>query len=116
MTGLKIEQMAIKDALVIKGKRFYDERGFFEELYNEAKFEIPITESWKQINLAESKSDTLRGIHCSNHAKFVSCIKGEVYDVIVDLRPDSPTYLKSQGIWLNADDHEHVSISQEMWS
>lgn len=110
MSQLKIEPLGIKDAFVVTGKRFNDERGFFEELYNEGKFQIPITKSWKQVSLAESKTDVLRGLHCSNYAKFVTCTKGEVYDVIVDLRPESPTYMKSAGVWLNADSPDPVCV------
>lgn len=104
MSNIKIEKLDITDAFIVRGKRFLDDRGFFEELYNESKFEKPITKSWKQVSLASSQPDVLRGLHCSNYAKFVTCVKGEVYDVIVDLRPDSPTFMKWQGVWLNADD------------
>lgn len=110
MSAIKIEQLPIKDAFIVKGKRFLDDRGFFEELYNQSKYSKPITKSWDQVSLASSKADVLRGLHCSNYAKYVTCVKGEVYDVIVDLRPDSPTYLKWTGVWLNADEPDPVSV------
>ena len=110
MANIKIEPLNIKDAFIVRGRKFLDDRGFFEELYNESKFYKPITKSWKQVSLAESKTDVLRGLHCSNYAKFVTCVKGEVYDVIVDLRPNSPTYLQWTGVWLDADDNEPVHV------
>ncbi len=101
----RIVPLEIKDCFLVYGARYGDSRGYFEELYNESKFETPITQSrWKQVSVAQSKPNVLRGLHCSNYAKYVTCVSGEVYDVVVDLRPDSPTYLKWQGVWLNADD------------
>ena len=110
MSQLKIDFLEIKDAFIVTGKRFTDERGFFEELYNESKFSVPITKSWKQVSLAESKTDVLRGMHCSNYAKFVTCVRGEVFDVIVDLRPDSPTFMKWQSVCLNAESADPVCL------
>jgi dTDP-4-dehydrorhamnose 3,5-epimerase len=95
----------VQGCFLVYGARYGDQRGFFEELYNESKFETPVTSSrWKQVSIAQSKPNVLRGLHCSNYAKYVTCVRGEVYDVVVDLRPDSSTYLKWQGVWLNADD------------
>ena len=110
MSQLKIDFLDIKDAFIVTGKRFTDERGFFEELYNENKFSVPITKSWRQVSLAESKVDVLRGMHCSNYAKFVTCVRGEVFDVIVDLRPGSPTFMKWQSVCLNADSADPVCL------
>jgi dTDP-4-dehydrorhamnose 3,5-epimerase len=98
----------VQGCFLVYGARYADQRGYFEELYNESKFEKPITESrWKQVSMAKSVPNALRGLHCSNYAKYVTCLRGEVYDVVVDLRPSSPTYLKWQGVWLNADDSEN---------
>lgn len=110
MSQPKIDFLDIKDAFIVTGKKFSDERGFFEEIYNESKFSVPITKKWVQASLAESKVDVLRGMHCSNYAKFVTCVKGEVFDVIVDLRPDSPTFMKWQGISLNSSSSDPVSL------
>ena len=110
MSQLKIDFLDIKDAFIATGKKFSDERGFFEELYNESKYSVPITKGWKQANLAESKIDVIRGLHCSNYAKFVTCVKGEVFDVIVDLRPESPTYMKWQGVCLNSSSQDPVAL------
>jgi dTDP-4-dehydrorhamnose 3,5-epimerase len=110
MSQLKIDFLDIKDAFIVTGRKFSDERGFFEEIYNESKFAVPITKKWRQASIAESKVDVIRGMHCSNYAKFVTCVKGEVYDVIVDLRPDSPTFMKWQGVSLNSSSSDPVSL------
>lgn len=100
----KITHLDIAGAFTVTGKRFPDDRGYFQEIYNETKFENPITKSWKQVSLSKSKANVIRGLHCSNYSKFVQCVSGEVYDVIVDLRPDSPTFMKWTGVWLKGDD------------
>ena len=111
MSSLRIVSLEIKDCFLVYGERFSDSRGFFEELYNEAKFERPIAgERWKQVSMAQSKSGVLRGLHCSNYAKYVTCVSGQVYDVVVDLRPDSPTYLKWQGVWLSGEESAHLFV------
>lgn len=109
---LEIKKLEIQDAFIVKGNRHLDNRGYFEEIYNQTHLEKPITDSWKQVSISYSQQDVLRGMHCSNYAKFVQCLKGEVYDVIVDLRPDSPTFMKWQGVWLNGDstDQTHLYV------
>jgi dTDP-4-dehydrorhamnose 3,5-epimerase len=104
----RITPLEVKDSFLVHGARFSDARGYFQEIYNESKFAEPITQSrWKQASVASSVADALRGLHCSNYAKYVTCVGGEVYDVVVDLRPESPTYLKWQGVWLDADDAQN---------
>ena len=111
MSSQRIEPLEIKDCFLVPGQRLTDSRGFFEEVYNEAKIEKPIAaERWKQVSLAQSKPGALRGMHCSNYAKYVTCVSGQVYDVVVDLRPESPTYLHWQGIWLSGDESAHLYV------
>jgi dTDP-glucose 4,6-dehydratase/dTDP-4-dehydrorhamnose 3,5-epimerase len=110
MSSACIEHLDIDGAFLIHGEQFHDDRGYFQELYNVKKFPSPITDSWRQVSLSQSKANVLRGIHCSNYAKYVQCIQGEVYDVIVDLRPDSPTFKKWQGIWLSSTANQPVHL------
>ena len=99
------QPLKVKDAFVLHGKRHSDHRGSFEEIYNESQFVgAPLTSRWQQVSHAISSSDVLRGLHCSAYAKFITVLKGRVFDVVVDLRPDSPTYLQWDGVWLDADD------------
>jgi dTDP-4-dehydrorhamnose 3,5-epimerase len=109
----QIIPLGIKDCFVVKGaERKSDSLGYIESLYNETEFaSSPITPShWQQVSMAKSVPNVLRGIHCSNYAKYVTCVSGEIYDVIVDLRPDSPTYLKWEGVWLSADNESPVHV------
>jgi dTDP-4-dehydrorhamnose 3,5-epimerase len=85
-----------------------DERGFFARTFDAKLFEEhgmnPYT---AQGNLSyNKKAGTLRGMHWQDErapeSKFVRCVRGAVYDVIVDIRPDSPSYLKHIGVELSA--------------
>ena len=55
-----------------------------------------------QFSISESCVNTIRGIHCAPYGKLVQCVSGRVFDVIVDLRPASPTFGKWYGAWLSA--------------
>lgn len=91
----------VKDCFWIQPTIFQDHRGVFSEIYKSSKSD----NSFKpvQTNYSSSKKGTLRGIHRTPYAKYVTCIKGSVYDVCVDLRPTSKTYKKHFGIELKAD-------------
>jgi len=99
----------LRDAYVLELDRKEDERGFFARTYCENEFEergIPFTPVQANISYNRHKH-TLRGMHCQaapyEEAKLVSCIKGAIYDVIIDLRPDSPTFNEWTGIELSAE-------------
>lgn len=97
---MKKIETCIKDCFEIEFQRYGDSRGFFEELYSSKKYDILPGE---QINCSMSKKGVIRGIHCSSYYKLCSCLKGTLYDVAVDLREESPTYLKWHGVWLEED-------------
>ena len=84
------------DAFVCELERFVDDRGFFEELYSLKG--IPF--ECQQINCSRSKSNVIRGIHVTPFAKLVHCVMGKIFDVVVDLREDSKTYLRWYGVEL----------------
>ena len=79
---------------------FKDHRGSFAEIFKQS--EIGTIFQCAQSNYSFSKSGTLRGIHRTPYAKYVTCIYGTVYDVCVDLRTESPTYQQYFGICLSA--------------
>ncbi len=102
------EKLPLKDAYLIYAKKFLDNRGFFSELFREDFFaEKGINFQPVQINLSLSKKGVVRGLHFQRkpftQAKLVYCIAGKIYDVIVDLRPDSPTFKKWYGTVLSPD-------------
>jgi dTDP-4-dehydrorhamnose 3,5-epimerase len=96
---MEIIKTPLKDCLVIKMPKFGDERGFFLESYNKSKLsDYGIEFDVKQVNFAKSQKNVLRGMHFQKEtfaqAKLVGVICGAVLDVVVDIRKDSPTYLK----------------------
>ena len=102
-----IDKTRIEDLVVITPERHSDERGFFEELFRASNF---VDVSWKQVNHSFSKIGVLRGIHVSPYAKLVTCIKGYILDVVVDLRPTSSTYLKWEMIQVSSDNRRQVYV------
>lgn len=87
----------IPDVIVIEPKIFPDDRGFFAELFKASDFKANgIGESFVQVNHSKSQKDVLRGLHYQLNpkaqAKLVSVIKGEILDVVVDIRQGSPTF------------------------
>lgn len=108
------EETGIEGLVVITPKVFPDERGYFMETYNKKDFEeIGITCEFVQDNQSESKKGVLRGLHFQKEfpqAKLVRVIRGAVYDVAVDLRPDSPTYGKHYGVTLSAENKKQFFL------
>ncbi|MBN4075769.1 MAG: dTDP-4-dehydrorhamnose 3,5-epimerase [SAR86 cluster bacterium] len=93
---MEIIKTAIPDVLLFKPKSFGDERGFFMETFRESWLEnIGITANFIQDNHSASVKGVLRGLHYQlqqPQGKLVRVISGEVYDVAVDLRKNSPTF------------------------
>lgn len=97
----------IEGLYVIKPTTFEDSRGFFMETYQKRDFEeLGITCEFVQDNHSKSAKGVLRGLHFQKEypqSKLVRAIRGEVYDVAVDLRKDSPTYGKYYGVLLSEE-------------
>ena len=100
-------ETSIKDVYIINPKKYGDNRGYFMETYKEKDFkEAGLDYNFVQDNQSKSKKGVLRGLHYQKNfpqAKLVRCIEGEVFDVCVDLRKDSPTYGKWEGVVLSAE-------------
>ena len=98
---------SIDGVCIIEPTVFGDERGYFMETYEKSDFdEIGITGEFVQDNQSRSKKGVLRGLHFQrehSQAKVVRCIRGEVFDVAVDLRPGSKTYGKWEGVKLSEE-------------
>lgn len=99
----------LEDVFVIEPERRVDERGYFARLFCDRELTDRGLEGHiRQINTAFSpRAGTLRGMHyqSSPHAevKIVRCVRGAVFDVVVDLRPESPTFKRWYGIELTAE-------------
>ncbi len=98
----------LKGLVIIEPRRFPDGRGWFQEGYKRFDFvQAGISETFVQDNISRSSKGTLRGLHFQQGAyaqgKLVSVLAGAVWDVAVDLRPDSPTKGQWFGVELTAD-------------
>jgi len=87
----------IEDVILVKPKIFGDNRGFFMEAYKKSEFfQNGITVEFNQDNHSKSTKHVLRGLHYQtrefSQAKLVRCSKGKIYDVAVDIRPNSKTF------------------------
>jgi dTDP-4-dehydrorhamnose 3,5-epimerase len=108
----------IKDLFVVELNKIGDERGFFARAWCEKEFaDKKLTSRMVQANTSYSKDKgTLRGLHyqISPHqeAKLMRCIKGAIFDVAVDLRPDSKTYKKWFGIELTESNRKMLFVPE----
>jgi dTDP-4-dehydrorhamnose 3,5-epimerase len=114
---MNIEQTFIRDLLVISPSVFEDARGCFFEAYNKSKFsDLGISIDFVQDNQSFSKKGTLRGLHYQNppfaQTKLVRVLQGEIIDVAVDLRKDSPTYGKHFSVLLSAENKKQLLVPQ----
>lgn len=101
----------IPEVKLIKPRRFNDDRGFFQQTYHFEQYaEAGIATHFVQDNWSRSARDVLRGLHYQYEhpqAKLVSVIRGEVFDVVVDMRRESPTFGKWVGqILSEANGHQ----------
>lgn len=95
----EFEETEIKDVILVKPKVFGDERGFFLETYKKEDFiKAGIEDDFIQDNHSKSSFGVLRGLHYQKNpnvqGKLVRCTKGKILDVAVDIRKNSPTFLK----------------------
>ncbi|EKD58757.1 MAG: RmlC [uncultured bacterium] len=113
---MEIKETKFKDAFLITPDVFQDERGFFMEPYSQKKLSaLGIEADWVlDCHSMSVTKGVLRGLHFQKppytQAKLVRVTKGAVYDVIVDLRKDSPTFGKWEGFELRDDNFQMLFI------
>lgn len=116
MSKIKVTACEIEGMFVIEPTVFGDDRGYFMETYNQRDMEdAGLDMVFVQDNQSMSKQGVLRGLHYQiNHpqGKLVRVIRGEVFDVGVDLRPGSPTYGKWHGELLSAENKRQFYIPE----
>ena len=106
----------VKDAHIIEVEKLEDTRGFFARSWCQKEFERHgLVSSMVQANFSyNKKKGTLRGMHYQRapyeEVKLVRCTRGSIYDVIIDLRPDSPTYKQWLGVELTADGNQMLYV------
>ena len=104
---MKLTRTAIEDVVIIEPAVFGDDRGFFMESWNAARFaEAGINAAFVQDNHSRSARGVLRGLHYQVNqpqGKLVRVAAGRVFDAVVDLRAASPSFGKWVGVELSAD-------------
>jgi dTDP-4-dehydrorhamnose 3,5-epimerase len=113
---MNIIDTAIPDVKILEPKVFGDERGFFLETFREDWFREHVADvSFVQDNHSKSRQGILRGLHYQTQktqGKLVRVVAGEVYDVAVDMRKNSPTFGKHVGVLLSCDNKRQLWVPE----
>ncbi len=115
---MKVIDTRIPDVKIIEPTVFGDERGFFMETWNQKEFGELVADESKQFvqdNHSKSKKGILRGLHYqteNTQGKLVRVVVGEVFDVAVDIRKDSPTFGQWVGEYLSSENKRQLWIPE----
>lgn len=113
---MKFHEQKIQGVFLIEPTPFVDDRGMFRRHFCQQEFqEHGIASEVRQCNVSENRyTHTLRGFHYQlpphGEGKTLSCFVGTIYDVVVDVRPESPTYLQWLSFELNAENRKSIHI------
>jgi dTDP-4-dehydrorhamnose 3,5-epimerase len=111
---VKFIRADLEGVIIVEPAVHKDERGFFLETYNARSFrDAGIPEAFVQDNHSRSVRGTLRGLHAQRlhpQGKLVRAVRGEIFDVAVDIRPRSPTFKRWIGVVLSAETFREVYI------
>jgi len=113
---MKYIKTKLNDVFIIEPEPFIDNRGLFRRTFCKNEFkETKIDYDIKQINISENiKPLTLRGFHFQNEPygeeKVISCLRGEIYDIVLDLRKDSDSYLRWQAFNLSGKNKKLIYL------
>jgi dTDP-4-dehydrorhamnose 3,5-epimerase len=117
---LIFEPGALSGVVIVSPDRHVDDRGFFARTWCGREFAaagLPAALAQCSVSWNERKY-TLRGMHWEalpqRESKLVRCTRGSIFDVVVDLRPESPSYLEHAGVRLGAEDHRALFIPPGM--
>ena len=115
---MKFHETELKGAFIIEPEKRADDRGFFARSWCQKEFEQHgLVPRVVQANISNNKyKATLRGMHYQaspyEETKLVRCTRGAVYDVIIDVRPDSPTYHRWIGVELTASNYKMLYVPE----
>ena len=115
---MDIEKLGIEGAWIGQSPIYHDERGYFREWFKVTDIETAIGREFKvaQSNISRSHRGVLRGIHYSltrvGQAKWITCVSGSIWDVVVDIRPSSPTFKKWIGVQLSAESGNAIFVAE----
>lgn len=111
---MEVKNLSLPGVKFIRSKIFLDDRGFFRETFRKPLYiQADIQCDFVQDNHSFSKKGTIRGMHFQRspgQAKLVTVMEGKIYDVFVDIRPESPTFGKWEGVYLDASLSEQIFI------
>ncbi len=107
---MRVLPTQLDGSILIEPKVYGDERGFFLETYRGNVFaELGVENEFVQDNHSRSRRGVVRGMHFQpGMAKLVRCARGSIFDVLVDIRPESPTFGRWEGFQL--DDEHHLQL------
>lgn len=112
------QQTAIRGVMVVRFEALSDERGGFARIFCKREFDqAGLRSDFVQVNHSwNNKAGTFRGFHCqtppAGEVKLIRCVSGAVYDIAVDLRRGSPTFLKWVGVELNESNGRQIYIPE----
>ena len=113
---MKVLPTTVPGVMLFEPQRFEDARGYFYEAIRlQELVDLGVHHQWVQENRSFSKRNVIRGIHYQwpePQAKIVEALAGEIFDVAVDIRPESPTYLQSFGTILSRENHRMLYIPE----
>lgn len=112
---MEVIKTALEGVVILEPKVFGDERGYFMESWSQREFDALIGPvRFVQDNESKSCYGVVRGLHYQKppftQSKLVRCVRGAVLDVVVDLRPGSPTYLQHLAVELTEENHRQMFI------
>ncbi len=99
----------MKDLIIVKNKKFFDSRGYFRELIKENK----INQRFPFTVMSYSKKNVIRGLHIqkkNSQGKFISVLKGKIFDIVLDLRKNSKTFGKKYSMILSEKNSKSIFI------
>jgi dTDP-4-dehydrorhamnose 3,5-epimerase len=116
---MKFTETKLKGAFIVEIEKLSDDRGFFARSWCQKEFEAHgLDSNIVQANVSYNhQKGTLRGMHYQiepyQECKLIRCTRGAIYDVIIDLRTDSPTYKQWTGVELTADNYTLFFVPQD---
>jgi len=109
------KETSLSGIILIEPSVFSDSRGYFLETYNQKEYTNYINKSFVQDNHSHSGKGVIRGLHYqlnNPQGKIIYVVRGEIFDVGVDIRKGSPTFGKWQGFSLSSDNHKQIYIPE----
>ncbi|MFK3841198.1 dTDP-4-dehydrorhamnose 3,5-epimerase [Serratia sp. NPDC087055] len=112
---MRVIETQVAGVKLIEPKVFGDHRGFFMETFQKSRYQelLGIDAEFVQDNHSRSSQGVLRGLHFQTakpQGKLVRCVRGEVFDVVVDIRSDSPTFKKWVGVYLSEENKNQLWV------